>query len=84
MTQPINSSQSSIPIMTAPVATRTTTSLEPIQEIIPRTKLGKSIVGKTIKCRFCSSQALIVLEEKRYMVRCGWCGDCTHLKTYNL
>jgi hypothetical protein len=85
MTLQINSNQSSTPTTTAPAGTATTIgALEHVSTIIPRTKLGKALLGKTISCRFCKGGAYIYMQDKRYMVHCGTCGDDTYLKTYNI
>ncbi len=74
---------SNTPITTVLAASPTTSNLEQVAEIIPRTKLGRAVVGKMINCRFCKGQARIYLEARQYRVNCATCGDDTYLKNYN-
>lgn len=46
---------------------------EKTEDIIPRTKTAKSVVGKEIKCKFCKCEARIILEDFRFMIRCPVC-----------
>ena len=45
----------------------------------------KEIIGRTLKCKYCSCEDAYVSEEEgRYMVRCPECFDVSYLKEYNL
>lgn len=55
-------------------------AMEHISEIITRTTVGKTIIGRELNCKFCSSDARVILEDRRYMVRCPTCQQAYYLK----
>lgn len=57
------------------------TNPEHIRDIIPRTNLGKTTIGKNIRCPRCSGDAYIYVEDRRYRWRCVTCGSDDYLKT---
>jgi translation initiation factor 2 beta subunit (eIF-2beta)/eIF-5 len=44
----------------------------------------KNIAGQFIKCKHCEGEARIILEDRRYFVRCYQCGQTYLLKEQHL